>query len=495
MVLSCDGSGDDLKQASGVLIASDGFIATNAHVVEGCRGMTATQIVGTVRRSYNAVLKYYDETHDAAILKIDGDGFEFFGLLSATIHIGERVYAIGNPRGLEQSISEGIVSGIREEDGILWVQHSAAISPGSSGGALISSRGDLLGINSWSLKESQGLNFAVPVSTVASAYSGARAIQGSLTFPRSSVFAAPAPAADVPQKQPSLPRAPPSVTSRPPVRRNPWSPAEQLVRLNVIVSDQSGRRVTSLTQSAFTVLEDGAPQHIKFFEQGDVPVSEGIIIDNSTNVGDKRPKVEAAAFALVRDSNPQDEVFIVNFNDEAYLDKDFTNQVKDLEEGLTRIVSRGGAAMRDAIRMSIDHLKEKAKRNERVLVVLTDGNDNSSLISVENLIKSAQDAGVSINILGLLNEGDRHEAARCKRALEGLASSTGGESYFPKGLAEADRAAHQLAHNIRDRYTIVYAPANKTTDGSFRRITITVKGPARPVAKTSQGYYATNDGQ
>ena len=169
-------------QASGVLVSADGFVVTNAHVVEGCRSVSATQISGVSRRSSEAVLKYYDKKSDTAVLKVEGQGFEFFDLLTRTARVGERVYSIGNPRGLEQSISEGIVSGLREEDGILWIQHSAPISPGSSGGALISSRGDLLGINSWFVKESQSLNFAVPASTLASAYSGARALR-ILQFP------------------------------------------------------------------------------------------------------------------------------------------------------------------------------------------------------------------------------------------------------------------------------------------------------------------------
>jgi Trypsin-like peptidase domain len=183
LFLTCDASADDLKQASGVLISADGFIATNAHVVDGCPSMTVTQISGTSRRSYEPVLKYYDRMSDTAILKIEGKGFGSFGLITRTARVGERVYAIGNPRGLEQSISEGIVSGLRDEDGTLWIQHSAPIFPGSSGGALISSRGELLGINSWFVKESQGLNFAVPAATLAIAYSRARVLQGFLQFP------------------------------------------------------------------------------------------------------------------------------------------------------------------------------------------------------------------------------------------------------------------------------------------------------------------------
>lgn len=134
--------------------------------------------------TYEAALKYYDKTSDMAVLKIEDLGaFDFFNLIARNVQVGERVYAIGNPRGLEQSMSDGIVSGLRNEDGRLWIQHSAPISPGSSEGALISSRGELLGINSWYGEGSQNLNFAVPASTLATAYTGARAMRGLLRFP------------------------------------------------------------------------------------------------------------------------------------------------------------------------------------------------------------------------------------------------------------------------------------------------------------------------
>src|SRR5579884_2795483 len=130
----------------------------------------------------------------------------------------------------------------------------------------------------------------------------------------------------------------------------------RVVDLHATVVDKSGHLITNLPREAFTVYENGVQQEIRSFKREDVPVSMGLIIDNSGSMRDKRAKVEAAALALVKDSNPQDEVFIVNFNDEAFLDKDFTNDIKDLEEGLARIDSRGGTAMRDAIRMSMDHL-------------------------------------------------------------------------------------------------------------------------------------------
>jgi VWFA-related protein len=236
------------------------------------------------------------------------------------------------------------------------------------------------------------------------------------------------------------------------------------------------------------------PQQIKVFKREDVPVSMGLVIDNSGSMRDKRAKVEAAALALVKDSNPQDEVFIVNFNDDAFLDQPFTNDIKVLQEGLARIDSRGGTAMRDAIRMSIDYEKEKAKKDKKVLVVVTDGNDNSSLISLENLVKSSQDSGVLIYTVGLLSEEERREAKRCRRALEELSTVTGGESYFPKEPAEVDRVAHQVAHDIRNQYTLAYTPVNIALDGSFRQIKVTANGPNRPTVRTRSGYYATPDG-
>jgi VWFA-related protein len=269
----------------------------------------------------------------------------------------------------------------------------------------------------------------------------------------------------------------------------------RVVDLHATVVDKNGHLVTNLPKEAFTVYENGMQQEIRQFKREDVPVSMGLIVDNSGSMRDKRAKVEAAALALVKDSNPQDEVFVVNFNDEAFNDlphgKDFTSDIKEMEEALTRIDSRGGTAMRDAIRMSIDHEKEKAHRDKKVLVVITDGNDNSSLVSLENLVKASQQSGVLIYAVGLLSEEERREAKRAERALNALADATGGESFFPKDVAE--RIAHQVARNIRNQYTIVYSPSNQQMDGTYRQIKVTAKGPGNPVVRTRSGYYATPD--
>ncbi|HUJ24034.1 MAG TPA: VWA domain-containing protein [Bryobacteraceae bacterium] len=268
----------------------------------------------------------------------------------------------------------------------------------------------------------------------------------------------------------------------------------RLVVLHATVVDKSGHLVTTLPQNAFQVFENGVQQQVKLFKREDVPVSMGLVIDNSGSMRDKRQKVAAAALALVKASNREDEVFVVNFNDDAFLDCDFTNKIPDMEQALTKIDSRGGTAMRDAIRMSIDHLKEKAKRDKKVILVVTDGNDNASIITLENLVKLAQQAGdngVIVYAVGLLNEEERREAKRAKRALDALTEATGGQAYYPKELADVDRIAHQVAHDIRNQYTIAYTPSNVALDGSFRQIRVTANGPGRPTVRTRTGYYAT----
>jgi Ca-activated chloride channel family protein len=271
----------------------------------------------------------------------------------------------------------------------------------------------------------------------------------------------------------------------------------RLVVCHTTVVDKSGRLITDLPAGAFTVFENEVQQPIRAVKREDVPVSMGLIIDNSGSMRDKRAKVEAAALALAKDSNKDDEVFIVNFNDEAFLDnphgKDFTSDFKEMEEALTRIDSRGGTAMRDAIRMSIDHLKEKAHKEKKVLVVVTDGNDNSSVISLENLVKASQQADVLIYAVGLLSEEERREAKRAERALRDLAEATGGETFFPKEVGEVDRIAHQVARDIRSQYTITYSPTNAAMDGSYRKIRVAVNATGHPTVRTRSGYYATPD--
>jgi Ca-activated chloride channel family protein len=267
----------------------------------------------------------------------------------------------------------------------------------------------------------------------------------------------------------------------------------RLVVLHATVVNKSGHLLTDLTQKAFHVYENGVEQPIKKFLREDVPVSMGLIVDNSGSMRTKRQRVEASALALVKASNPHDEVFIVNFNDEAFLDQPFTSDIKELERGLAKIDSRGGTAMRDAIRMSIDYLKENGKKDKKVLVVVTDGDDNNSSGTLENLVKAAQQSEVLIYTVGLLSEEEKREAKRATRALNAIAEATGAKSYYPKELKDVDGVCQQVAHDIRSQYIIEYSPTNMALDGSFRQIKVVANGPNHPVVRTRSGYYATPD--
>jgi VWFA-related protein len=270
----------------------------------------------------------------------------------------------------------------------------------------------------------------------------------------------------------------------------------RLVVLHASVVDRKGKLLTDLPENAFKVYENGAEQNIKVFRREDVPVSIGMVIDNSGSMRDKRGKVERASLDLVKASNPQDEVFIVNFNDEAYLDVEFTNDMHLMEQGIARIDSRGGTALRDSISMSIDYLKEKGKKDKKVLLVITDGNDTASndRDTLEKLVDKAQKSEVLIFAVGLLSEEEPHEAKRCKRVLNSLTIASGGLAYYPKELAEVDEIALRVAHEIRNQYIIAYTPSNPALDGTFRQIRVTVKGPGTPIVRTRTGYYATPAG-
>jgi Ca-activated chloride channel homolog len=268
----------------------------------------------------------------------------------------------------------------------------------------------------------------------------------------------------------------------------------RLVVCHTTVVDKEGKLITDLQQPAFKVYENGAPQEIKIFRHEDIPVSMGLVIDNSGSMREKRARVEAAALTLAKDSNPEDEVFIVNFNEEAFLDtppgKNFTSDIKEMEESLKRLDSRGSTVLFDALRMSIDHVKEKGRKDKRVLVVVTDGGDNASAITLEKLVRAAQQSDVLIYCVGILGDDEPRETARAKRALNELAASSGGEAFFPTDIADVDRIAHQVARDIRNQYTIEYTPANTSMDGTFRQIKITVDRPELTV-RTRNGYYAS----
>lgn len=149
--------------------------------------------------------------------------------------------------------------------------------------------------------------------------------------------------------------------------------------------------------------------------------------------------------------------------------------------------------MRDAISMSIDYLRDKAKKDKKVILVVTDGNDTASLETLEKLVQKARQSEVLIYAIGILGEDEPRDSKKAQRALKALTEASGGMVYYPKLLPEVEKLSLDVAHEIRNQYIIAYSPTVQALDGSFRQIKVTVNGPGRPVVRTRNGYYATPD--
>ncbi|MCU1308894.1 MAG: von Willebrand factor, type [Candidatus Angelobacter sp.] len=300
-----------------------------------------------------------------------------------------------------------------------------------------------------------------------------------------------------PAPAPNQPTDSTKVPTQPQPRQNPNDPYlfrkdVEEVMLYATVVDPKNRAVTNLDKNSFSVYEDGQPQQITSFRREDIPVSMGILIDNSGSMRDKRPAVNQAALNLVRASNPQDEVFIVNFNDDAFLDQDFTSNIELMREALERIDARGGTAIYDSVIASANQLAKGAKRDKKVLLLVTDGEDNASRDTLEEAVKRVQDdAGPTVYTIGVL--GNDREAKRARRALERLTAETGGIAYFPKDLGEVDAISRAVAHDIRNQYTIGYKPTRPQSQGGFRNVRVEARGAdgrSKLQVRTRSGYFA-----
>jgi Ca-activated chloride channel family protein len=271
-----------------------------------------------------------------------------------------------------------------------------------------------------------------------------------------------------------------------------------LVVLHATVVDSKGQFVPGLTQDNFHVYEDKVEQKISVFSAEDVPVTMGLVIDNSASMKDKRPQVNAAALSFVRTSNAADEIFVVNFNDEYYLDldEDFTSNQQELHEALEKIDTRGSTALYDATVASLDHLK-KGHKDKRVLLVITDGDDDASSKSFAYTLKVAVESNAVIYAIGVFSDDDRKNNKKMVRKstkdLTELAEATGGLAFFPARLEDVDPVCIQVARDIRNQYTLGYYPTNTATDGTFRAVKVDLvepKGKGKLSLRTRSGYYA-----
>jgi Ca-activated chloride channel homolog len=284
------------------------------------------------------------------------------------------------------------------------------------------------------------------------------------------------------------------------VPAQPSLPASYAIRSNVnlvvlraTVRDHKGAPVSGLAQENFQVYEDKVLQPIESFSHDDIPATIGLVIDSSGSMRSKRAEVIDAALALVRSSNTQDQLFVVNFNEHVSIglpaSVPFTNNPAQLQDALSRNAVTGMTALYDAIAVALEHLRQ-GKWDKKVLIVVSDGGDNASKRNFAQIMTLVNQSNAVIYTLGVFDETDED---RNPHVLTHLSRASGGESFFPKTLEEIVPVCEQIAHDIRSQYTITFAPANKKEDGTYRTIDLRVrKNPSgkRLTVVTRAGYTA-----
>lgn len=266
-----------------------------------------------------------------------------------------------------------------------------------------------------------------------------------------------------------------------------------LVVLYVTARNAKGNFVAGLQKDDFRVFEDGHLQNIRVFQHEDVPVSVGLIVDNSTSMRRKRKDVTAAALAFVRSSNPQDEMFVVNFNERVSLglppEKLFTADPELLEKALNGVPAFGMTALYDAIDFGLDHLK-KASRERKILILISDGGDNASRHNLSQVLAELERSDVPVYTIGMFDEFD---ADQNPGVLKRIARTTGGETFLPTQPREVTPICERIAKEIRNRYTIAYVSSNQALDNTYRKIRVIVSKPhgGKIFVSTRDGYIAS----
>lgn len=278
------------------------------------------------------------------------------------------------------------------------------------------------------------------------------------------------------QAQGQEPAPPPTVLKVPPPPADPngfqVSSNVDLVLLDVAVKDENGGFVSNLKKSDFKVFDEKVEQPITAFSAQDVPVTVGLVVDNSGSVRPKKPEIVTAALALVKNSNPKDEVFVVNFNDRVMMGLPegiaFTADHNLLRKALLSNPAQGRTALYDGIKAALDHL-EKGRLGKKTLVLVSDGGDNMSSISRDEIVAMAEKSLATIYTVGIFNPGDKDKNPGFLRELSRI---TGGESFIPHNTTHLVGICDKIAHDIRNRYAVGFAPAKNGTAGKSRRLKV-----------------------
>ena len=276
----------------------------------------------------------------------------------------------------------------------------------------------------------------------------------------------------------------------------------QLVTLTATVEDSKGYAISGLKKEDFVVYEERVRQEIEVFQSERVPVSLGVVFDTSGSMVDKIEEVEDAVIHFIDTTNPEDEIFLVEFNFHASLVEDLTGDRQRLRRAVRRLNARGGTALYEAIVMGLQHL-QRGRHKKKALLVITDGNDTSSEIGLGEAVGTTQQSEAIVYALGI-GHGERGSYGHLPGmfrdtvdavVLRNFTDATGGQTFILEGehhkdgVDLIDQACQQVSAELRNQYTLGYYPKNKARDGSYRRIKVETRNPAYTV-RTREGYYA-----
>jgi Ca-activated chloride channel family protein len=291
---------------------------------------------------------------------------------------------------------------------------------------------------------------------------------------------------------PPVPRLKPTPTPTPPEEIDPESTLKintDLVSLHVRVIDRNNRPIDNVTQNEFHVFEDGVPQPIESFSREEVPISYGLAVDTSGSLRTQLQSVIDAGKTIINSNKKGDETFLVRFisSDKIETVQDFTDKKDLLMDGLDSFYIEGGqTAIIDAVYLSAEHVSEYKRgdendRRRRALIVITDGEDRNSFYKQEQLFARLREEDVQIFVIGFISELDKdsgfiRKSPRDKATalINKLATETGGRAFFPESISELPQIANEIVRDLRTQYVVSYSPTNKTPDGSFRAIKVTV---------------------
>ena len=269
----------------------------------------------------------------------------------------------------------------------------------------------------------------------------------------------------------------------------------EIVSLNVTVSNPQGRYITDIGQDEFTVFEDGAKQELTYFNRTNLPIALSLLIDSSASMEQRMENAHEAAIGFAKRIRPQDLAQVVDFDSRVEIKQGFTNKIDALEAAIRSTSSGGSTALHNAVYISLKELaKVKAKNPDEIrrqaIVLLSDGEDTSSLVSFEEVLELAKRSETAIFTIGL--QPRETSALRGFReaefVLRQLAQETGGRAFFAKQIEELKDVYAQIADELSSQYSMGYAPKNPRRDGAFRRIVVQVTR-SNSVARTKRGYY------